>query len=105
MSKVEMYRFEDEYGTEHTFTTFNATEAREYARRYGLLMLADTYVYDDSEPVEDYRPKPDEEEDEYDEPSVDDGPFLCKNCEKPIASYNTFCSEECANDYHDSQVV
>ena len=37
MNSVEVYIFEDAEGTPDTFTTTNATEAREYAQRAEVL--------------------------------------------------------------------
>jgi hypothetical protein len=52
---IELYSFERADGSEDgTYTTFNATEAREYARRYGLRMIANIYEFSDSELVEDH---------------------------------------------------
>jgi hypothetical protein len=53
---IEVYTFEDEHGTQDTFMTFDAGEAREYARKYSLKWLANAYQWVESEVVQDYTP-------------------------------------------------
>ena len=55
MSTIEQYTFEDANGHEYgSFTTFNITEAREYAQANKVRLVANTYEFSDSELVEDY---------------------------------------------------
>ncbi len=56
MGIVEVFVFEDQDGTEETWSTFNAQEAKAYAQQHGFLCRALIYEYADSEPVWDYRP-------------------------------------------------
>jgi hypothetical protein len=53
---IEVYTFEDEHGKQDTFMTFDAHEAREYARKYSLKWLANAYQWVESEVVQDYTP-------------------------------------------------
>lgn len=55
MDRIEVYTFEDRDGNEFgTFTTRDIREAKEYARKYGLRIVARIFEYVDSELVEDY---------------------------------------------------
>jgi len=55
MAEIERYLFEDADGVEVAWSTYDATEAREYAKEHGYAMIAHTYEWSDSELVEDYR--------------------------------------------------
>ncbi len=57
MATVTLYAFEDRYGAEQTWTTFNAREAEEHARNHGFLCIAHEYEWSDSESAWDFRPK------------------------------------------------
>jgi hypothetical protein len=49
------FTFEDKDGNEFgSYTTLNRFEAKVYAQRHGLRMIANTYVLGDSEVVEDF---------------------------------------------------
>lgn len=50
---LTLYTFEDEFGTQDTFTTMDAAEARERARQYGMRLIANEFEYSDREVVED----------------------------------------------------
>lgn len=55
MDRVEVYTFEDAAGNEFgSYTTQDIREAREYARKYRLRIIARIFEYADSELVEDY---------------------------------------------------
>ena len=54
--EIERYLFEDSDGNEIGWSTFDPTEAREYAQQHGYAMIAHTYEWSDSELVEDFRP-------------------------------------------------
>lgn len=55
MASVTLYSFEDADGNEFgTFTTFDVTVAREYARTNRMRLIAQEYEYTDSELVEDF---------------------------------------------------
>jgi hypothetical protein len=64
MMDIEVYTFENKYGDEDTYHTQNANDAREYAQKYNLRWIANTFVWDDSELVEDYTERDDDEEEE-----------------------------------------
>ena len=51
---IALYGFEDAEGNPQTFTTFNASEAREYAQKYGLRWIVNIYEWQDSDLVEDF---------------------------------------------------
>ena len=53
---ITVYTFEDEEGIEVGVTSANWPEAQEYAKQSQLAAIANTYEWDDSELVEDYRP-------------------------------------------------
>lgn len=53
MSELEVYSFEDVDGVEQTYITPDPTEAKAYARKYALKMIANVYEFVDSEVVED----------------------------------------------------
>ena len=62
MADVTLYSFENAEGEEDgTFTTFNADAAKERGQRYNLRVIAQTYVYDDSEVAWDFTEPEDEE--------------------------------------------
>jgi hypothetical protein len=51
---IEIYTFEDKDGREFDWSTMSAEEAKEYAQKHSLRMIANTFSFEDSEPVEDY---------------------------------------------------
>ena len=59
---IEVYTFRDAQDREQTFTTQNASEARTHAQEQKLMLIANTYVFDESEVVQDYREREDEDE-------------------------------------------
>lgn len=75
---IDVYCFEDECGEPDTFMTLNINEAREYAKKHGLRLMAREFEYSDSETIEDYTEREicqvcgnDIEEDE----ETEDGPW------------------------------
>jgi hypothetical protein len=59
MAAMTLYSFEDADGNEPgTFTTTNYDEAKEYAARYKYKVIANEYVWDDSELVDDFTEQP-----------------------------------------------
>lgn len=67
----QVYTFEDEDGTPDEWDTMDYSEAKEYASQHKLAVIANTYVWEDSELVDDFRDsKPDDDEDEE---TVEDG--------------------------------
>lgn len=78
---IEVYAFEDADGHEFGgFTTTDVAEAREYAMRHGLRIIALVYEFEDSAVIEDYTEcagGDDEEDvvlwDEYEAPSQEGG--------------------------------
>jgi len=48
---IERYVFENSEGVEQTFTTLDAKEAEETARRNGWRVVAQRFEFADSEPV------------------------------------------------------
>lgn len=59
MATVTLYSFEDSEGREDTYTTFDASEAKDRGRRYGLLVTANEYEWSDSETAWDFRERAD----------------------------------------------
>jgi hypothetical protein len=53
---VTLYCFEDADGCPSDYTTFNAQEAQDHARRWGLLCLAREFEYSDTDVAWDFRP-------------------------------------------------
>jgi hypothetical protein len=54
MASIEVYTFEDKDGAEQGYVTQDIEEARRYARRYQLRLIANEYEWSDSELVEDH---------------------------------------------------
>jgi hypothetical protein len=53
--EIEVYTFENAEGQEEgSYQTQNINDARQYAQKYKLRLIANTFVWDDSELVEDY---------------------------------------------------
>jgi rubredoxin len=53
--EIEVYTFKDKDGQEFgTYFTQDIEEAKEYARDNKLRVIANTFVWDDSEEIEDY---------------------------------------------------
>lgn len=51
---VTLYTFEDSEGGEDTYSTFRASEAEDYAKKYHMRIIANEYEWSDSEVVADY---------------------------------------------------
>ena len=58
---ITLYTFEDENGTEDSYSTQDIADAREYAQRYDRALIANEYEWTDSELIEDYTTAPAEE--------------------------------------------
>ena len=59
----QVYTFVDENGDADEFDTMDYAEAKEYAAKYKLGLIANTYVWEDSELTDDFRDsKPDDDE-------------------------------------------
>ena len=71
---ITVFTFQNGAGDEDTFTTQNVAEANEYARENKRAMIANTYEFDDSEMVEDFRgdEAPDDDDDAPDDEGDDD---------------------------------
>lgn len=54
MSTITVYSFENAAGPFGSFTTMDLDEAKEYARKGALKVIANEYEFADSELVEDY---------------------------------------------------
>lgn len=54
LSQQEIYSFEDRDGVESSFITYSISEAREFAARNRLRLIAHMYEWIDSELIEDY---------------------------------------------------
>ena len=54
---IEVYTFRDSEDNEQTFSTQNVIEARQHAEENKLALISNTYVFDDSELIDDYREK------------------------------------------------
>lgn len=54
MATITLYTFEDADGTEDTFTTYDATVARERGEKYDMKVIANEYEWSDSEVVWDF---------------------------------------------------
>ena len=70
MSKtIEVYTFEDADGAEQLWTTQDATEAEEYARKWGYRVICHEFAWADSYPVPewDYTPKTGDDDEEGEE--------------------------------------
>jgi hypothetical protein len=53
--ELELYTFEDADGNSFgTFTTTDPSDARRYASEHGLRMVANTFIWSDSELAADY---------------------------------------------------
>ena len=56
MCDHEIYTFEDEDGDEELFNTMDIHEAREYAQKHDLKIIANTYACVDSMVIDDFTP-------------------------------------------------
>ncbi len=54
MATVTLYTFEDENGTEDSFSTFDGREARDRGQQYGMCVIANEYEWSDSEVAWDF---------------------------------------------------
>ena len=69
LPEVTVYTFEQKDGTRLDLWTFDAQEADQYARDHSLMLIENTYTWEDSELAEDYTGSDeDEEEEENDGP-------------------------------------
>lgn len=69
---ITVYSFENADGEFGSWTTQEYAEAKDYARKYGLLVVANTYEFSERELLEDYRPSADDDDGE--EAEDEDGP-------------------------------
>lgn len=53
---ITVYSFENAVGEDGSWTTLVYDEAKDYARKYGLLLVANNYEFSEREQLEDYRP-------------------------------------------------
>ncbi len=60
--RLEMYSFEDSHGVEQSFTTRDIEEAKTYARKYKLRLIANIYEWSETELVEDHTGGDEQEE-------------------------------------------
>ena len=52
---IERYVFEREDGQPCNYATYDPVEARQYGQTHGLLVIAHTYTWEDSEVAWDFR--------------------------------------------------
>lgn len=65
---IEVYTFESADNTPFgSYSTQNISDAREYARKAKLRLIANTYTFEDSELIEDYTETDDDTDPEADE--------------------------------------
>lgn len=56
MNTITVYSFEDSDGSKDSFSTQDRDEAKDYGRRTGARVIANEFVWDDSETAWDFRP-------------------------------------------------
>jgi len=61
IAQMTLYEFEREDGHKLNYCTTNPKQAKDYGQRYGLLVIANEFVWDDSEIAWDFREEEDGE--------------------------------------------
>ena len=62
--EIAVYTFEDKDGNDQEWCTQKYSEAKEWAMRHNMKIILNTYVWDDSEMLEDFTDEEDEEDTE-----------------------------------------
>ena len=96
MSTISLYTFEDASGSEQTFTTFNAAEAKETAERNGWKCYDNEYEYSDRNPAWDFT-------DSIDFDQWDDSEYDVEGMRTDHRNGNF--SEDDADDYRHENIV